>query len=233
MKKIFTAIIISICAYACEEPTDRQIKTTNEVGVTSTKKTADHSNIPDDVLRFIKNYYQREYKGTKVDFTDSDTGLEMIFSNIPNDSDDYDGFLIDVNIPKKENVIIYGASILFGDLDNNNSDDLIVGVHTEGGGTGGNALHSTDLFVFLNNNGVYEFISMTPDQEIADNSKSNVCAFFPYKIENGLLIGSSTLYQNSDPTCCPSLEQDTKVKFSNNKLVFESKGKVRKIKYDQ
>ncbi len=233
LKKVFSVIIIvAIYTNGCGQPIEERVNNVSEIKNTPSKKSIENSNIPDYVLRFIKTYYQREYKGTKVDFSDSDTALEMLFSNIPTSNDDYDGFLIDVYIPKKEKIELYGAAILFGDVDDDKLDDLIVGVHTEGGGTGGNGLHSTDLFVFLNNKGVYEFISMTPDREVAVNRKNGEGVFIPDKIQDGLLIGKSLLYQNDDPTCCPSLEQETKAKFSNNKLVFESKGKTRKIVYN-
>ena len=122
-------------------------------------------------------------------------------------------------------------TILYGDIDNNNSEDLIVGVLTEGGGTGGNDLHSIDLFVFLNNNGKYQFVSVTPDNEVCGGIMNRGDNFMPYKIQGGFLIGKTVSYQDDDAMCCPSLEYNTKVKFNGNKLVFNSKCKAKKITY--
>lgn len=113
--------------------------------------------------------------------------------------------------------------VLYGELNNDDIDDLVISVHTEGGGSGGN-VSSQDLFVFQKNDSKYEITSITQDGEIS-GCESGI--FRATEIKDGFLIGNSSCYNDEDPRCCPSLEYVTKVELNNMKLKFKSKTKVK------
>lgn len=191
----------------------------------NTNQQPDKNIIDKEVLNQIKSHYQTEYgKGARLEETNSDSVLQLVYHNIPKDTNDYDGFLIDISIPKKVKMNLFAANpILYGDLNNDKIDDMVISVHTEGGGGGGN-VWSQDLFVFQINNGKYEITSITPDGDISGCQSGT---FRATEIKNGFLIGNSSCYKDEDPRCCPSLEYITKVELSNKNLKFNSKTKTK------
>lgn len=177
--------------------------------------------IEKEVFKQIRDHYQNKFaNGARLEEKSSDSVLQLIYFSIPKDSNDYDGFLIDISIPKKIKMRLFDAvPILFGDLNNDKIDDLIVTVHTEGGGGGGN-VWSQDLFLFQKSGGKYQFISFTPDIDISGCQSGS---FRAREIKDGFLFGNSSCYNDDDPRCCPSLEYITKVELSNKNLKFSSK----------
>ncbi len=191
----------------------------------TTKQETTKNTVETEILTQIKNHYQAEYgKDTRLEETNSDTILNLVYHNIPKDTNDYDGFLIDISIPKKVKMNLFAANpVLYGDLNNDKIDDIVISVHTEGGGGGGN-VWSQDLFVFQKNNGKYEITSITPDGDISGCESGT---FRATEIKNGFLIGNSSCYKDEDPRCCPSLEYVTKVELTDKKLKFNSKTKIK------
>lgn len=223
MKKIltfFTIVYLASCG---------QVANIQDGGEsnTDTLKTKTDLQFDDNVLNDIKKYYQNEYgQDTRVDEQITDSTIEITYYNIPKANDEYDGFLIGITISKNNDKQLFGPTpIMYGDLNNDNLRDLVVSVHTEGGGTGGNKLWWNDLFVFLNQKDKLILASVTPDQEI---SGCNIYGHFTAKkIDNGYLIGNSSCYGEDDAFCCPSLNYITKVSLSKDTLVFHSKDKIK------
>lgn len=178
-----------------------------------------------EILNQIKNHYQTEYgKDSRLEETNSDSILNLVYYNIPKDTNDYAGFLIDIYIPKQVKMNLFAANpVLYGELNNDKTDDLVISVHTEGGGGGGN-VSSQDLFVFQKIDRKYEITSITQDREIS-GCESGI--FRATEIKDGFLIGNSSCYKDDDPRCCPSLEYVTKVELNNKKLKFKSKTKIK------
>lgn len=205
MKSIFLFLSI-ICLFACKQINDQH----------EGKNTIDK-----EILEQIKSHYQTIYgKGTRIEETNSDSILNIIYYKIPTDSDDYDGFLIDISIPKKSNMDLFSAnSILYGDLNNDKIEEIVISVHTEGGGSGGNNW-AQDIFVFEKIKGNYQMNSITPDGDICGCEGGS---FRAKEITNGFLIGKSSCYKDDDPRCCPSIKYKTQVELANNKLKISSK----------
>ncbi len=102
-----------------------------------------------------------------------------------------------------------------GDMNGDGRPDLVVSVHTEGGG--GNTWWDEHLLFLDNGNGGYKLADSEPDGAI------NGCGggyFSCDTIVHGLLHGTATCYAPGDGHCCPSLEYGVNVKYANGKLVF-------------
>jgi hypothetical protein len=185
----------------------------------------DNTPLDSDVIAQIKNHYHKEHgKGTKKEEIVSDSTIDITYSAIPKSTDDYGGFLINIIIPKKPFQTLYGATpTLRGDLNRDKNDELVVSVHTEGGGTGGNGLSSQDIFVFERKNNKYVLLSFTPDAELS-NCPSGY--FRATSIHDGLLIGASSCYKDDDPRCCPTLNFETSCALKNGKLKYQSQKKL-------
>ena len=101
--------------------------------------------------------------------------------------------------------------------------DLIVSIDTEGGGGGGN-VYWNDLFVFLSKNGKFALTSFIDSPEVRGCRAGQ---FFPDKIENGLILGTSFCFTENDPRCCPSLEYLTTVTFDGKQLKYKSQRQTK------
>jgi hypothetical protein len=177
-----------------------------------------------DVLKSILNHYQSLYgvvgraKKTLTDSTyniiyyDKETGFWMID--------------ISFNL-RKNNQNLFGAKgIIEGDINGDKKKDLIVTVHTEGGGAGGN-VWSQDLFTFINNNEKFKLINIIEDSELTGCTSGLYQGNFRAQtIRSGKLIGFSSCYTSEDPRCCPSMEYETTIAFENNKLIYKSKKSI-------
>jgi hypothetical protein len=187
--------------------------------IQSSNQKKDTNVIDNEVLDYIKSYYKTEYgKGTRLEESESDTIADLVYYNIPKDSNDYDGLLIGITIPKKVRMNLFDAEpILYGDLNNDGIEEIVITVHIEGSGAGGNT-STQELFVFQKINGKYKIITITNNNEIS-YCQSGI--FRAKEIKNGILIGNSYCYKEEDPRCCPSLEYITKVQLIKNKLILK------------
>ena len=177
---------------------------------------ADRNNMIKAAYPLIKNYYKDIYsKGARTEETNTDSTARIVYYNIPGNKDDYDGYLVDITIPKKTGINLYESnSILFGDLDHDNKEEMVMTVHTEGGGGGGNTA-SQDIFVFRRSNDSVQILCTVVDASLAN------CAdgmFRAKKIEKGLIIGMSSCYKEDDARCCPSVQLITTAGLSGNTL---------------
>jgi hypothetical protein len=209
MKNILTLFVL-VLGYSCTSGQNAQ---------------KDNTPLDSDVIAQIKNHYQKAHgKDSQKEEIVSDSSIDITYSAIPTSTDDYGGFLINIIIPKQPFQILYGATpILRGDLNRDKNDELVVIVHTEGGGTGGNGLISQDIFVFEKKNGKYVLLSFTPDTELS-NCPSGY--FRATSIQNGFLIGASSCYKDDDPRCCPTLNFETTCALKDGKLKYQSQKKL-------
>lgn len=219
MKTILSVLTI-ICFTACRntDQSKQKIEKSNSIAI---KTESSHINpiFDENVLSDIKKYYQEEYgENAKFEPEVTDSTYNITYRHIPDEEEPTDYFLIAIYIPTKNRDLIYG------DLNSDNLQDLVVAVSTEGGGTGGNGIRWGDLFVFLNQNDKLTLASVTKDYELTDCVAGY---FWPATINNGYLIGNSYCYDSEDAHCCPSLKYLTKVKFSKNKLVYQSQNKIK------
>ena len=108
----------------------------------------------------------------------------------------------------------------FGDLNNDGRQDLVLKLYSN---TGGNSDY-LDLFVLTQSPTGWKILNI---QSSSDESLKGceIGQFIPQTIENGLLIGESLCFTDSDPRCCPSLKYKTTVKWINNELRFVKKEK--------
>ena len=171
--------------------------------VTHVPKGITTQTIDDAVIdQIVEYYFERfaDYDETyNLEKNFSDTVIELYYSSETISS----GHTVYIGI-KPENLV-------YGDLNNDGTSDLAMGLYNEYGGSGSN----TDVFVFLNENGRYSLASAISAYDV---SPCEVHYFLPLKIEKGELLGTSLCYAELDPQCCPSLEVATVLGYQNGKL---------------
>jgi len=221
MKNMTTIAMLLILLGSCGQLTDKSSKQVNQNEETNQVKD---DKLDKTVVQSIKDYYQINFgKGSRLKESTNDTIIELTYYNIPDKDDEHDGFLISITIPLTKNQELFSAiPILEGDLNKDQKNDLVISVHTEGGGGGGN-VWSQDIFVFIYDNEKYKLVNVTSDRDVCGCNGN----FRVRKIENNLIVGSSSCYAEDDARCCPSLHYETKVAFENNKLKYVSKIKMK------
>lgn len=225
MKIILTLLSVFFFT-ACRNVESKQAIEISNIDTLTTKKTRINPQFDGNIISEIKKHYQNKY-GKKGEFEEqiTDSTYEISYRHLPkmdeeeNEEDDY--FSIMIYIAKKNNdkKLFSTNPIIYGDLNNDKYRDLVVTTHLEGGG---NANWWNEMFVFLNENDKLIFTSVTNAVEISDCEG----VFSPKKIENNYLIGNSFCFGPDDTVWNPSVQYSTKVKLSNNKLVFNSKTKM-------
>jgi hypothetical protein len=219
MKNIEKTLLVSFLLVILTIISCKNSNTNND---TQIHKNYSKNKLDKKITDIIANYYQEKYgQGNRMEKIVNDSILEYTYYNIPKETDEYDGHLISILIPIKNQNLFGSNSILHGDINNDNKDELIVTVHTEGGGTGGN-IYSQDIFVFILKNNNYELVNVTGDNEISGCTGD----FRISKIENNLIVGHSSCYTENDARCCPSEFFETKILFKNNKLKCGEKRKI-------
>lgn len=99
-------------------------------------------------------------------------------------------------------------------------EDLVISVHTEGGGIGGN-IWWQDIFFFINVNVSYRLVNVISDKSLFH------CNYRSKRIKNNFIYGVARCHAYDDPRCCPSLEYKTKIAFENNSPVAISMKRVK------
>ena len=175
-----------------------------------------------EVTKVMEDYYNDNFgKGTKLVTIKNDSVLDHTYYSIPESEEDYSGFLMGASMPVRVN----DSSIVYGDLNNDGLDDMIVLVNTEGGGGGGNVWW-VDYFVYLKADEGYQFKTVQTNWEM-----SGCTGFFGIdKIENNVIYGESTCYAEEDGRCCPSLSYLTQLKFENNDFTVLSTTELKGTK---
>lgn len=214
----------AFCFISCKQTDHKKDSDQREIDSLSHQNAYADLQFNDQILSEIKTYYQKEYStdlegnNTKCETEVSDSIYHITYRHVPTRQDPTDYFLIAIYIPTKDKNLIYG------DLNGDQRQDLVVAVGTEGGGTGGNGISWRDLFVFLQQKDELVFSGVTRDYDLTDCTDGY---FYPQKIDGGYLIGQSICYKTEDPRCCPSLKYDTKVKWVQNQLVLERQNKKK------
>jgi hypothetical protein len=239
-------LIIAIAVLGCTQrpkPVDEihQGSSTNMIEESYAHTAGD---LPIEVITEIKNHYYGLYKDKVVflDYADAshqgdstvhvesetDSLIDIDFGvkfrqqeedEWEDDEYDYDAFLITIKIAKYKGMYLFGATpVVYGDLDSDGLEDLVVSVHTEGGGQGGN-VWSQDIFLFIQDtNSNYTLASITSDEDISGCELGG--DFRVWQIKDGLLLGESLCYDNDDARCCPSLNYLTFVGLNYTDFVF-------------
>lgn len=184
---------------------------------THTDKSTDQSKrqrneITDDLIKQISNYYLESY-GDSARLIENrvDTSIEWMFRSKSVKGDDNDALLLAISIPlfKEANAILYG------DMDRNGTADMLLSVHTEGGGVGA-LLEWDDHFLFLKDSlAGYRLADVKSDWQI------NGCGngyFAPEKIADGFIYGKARCYASDDGRCCPSLLYSVRVAYKDGHL---------------
>ncbi len=182
--------------------------------ITSSRPSVRQRNeLTDSILAQIKNYYIGQFdQKTRLTEEITDSTIEWSFSSLPLNKGDYDGVLLSVYVPTAKNM----RGVLEGDMNRDGRSDLVVSVHTEGGGGGGN-MYWDDHFLFIGaeQNG-YKLTDIKSDGEI------NGCGggyLYPEKIEHGIIYGRADCYADEDGHCCPSLHYAVQIIYRNGELV--------------
>lgn len=102
-----------------------------------------------------------------------------------------------------------------GDLNNDGKKDLVLKLYSN---TGGNSDY-LDLCVLTQSATGWKLMAVHSSSE-EEIKGCDIGQFIPLTIENGLLIGESLCFTETDPRCCPSLKYKTTLKWINNELKF-------------
>jgi len=173
-----------------------------------------------NMINSIKDYYKGNF-GNNASLSESqdDSTLNLSFFSISDIEDEESNLLISILIPLTSSQELYGAiPILTGDLNNDSNDDLVVSVYTEAGNSA-----SQDIFTFISQDENFNLVNVSNDKELCGCNGS----FRALRIEDNHLIGQSSCYSEQDAMCCPSLNYETKVALTDNKLVFVSKKEMK------
>jgi len=200
-------------------------KTTNTTTTTDTvarqspvaqKIVRARNQLTDTLLASIINYYHKNYADDTIQMNTerSDTLLELTFSNITKDTADYNGTLMMADISLVTDI----NPIITGDMNGDGINDMLVTVHTEGGGLGGNAWWD-DHFLFLGQGGGYRLADVKSDGEIMDGSGH----FFPVEIADQTIKGIGNGYADTDGYCCPSLYYSISVRLKSGHMATSKK----------
>ena len=109
----------------------------------------------------------------------------------------------------------------FGDLNNDGKEDLVLKLYSN---TGGNS-EFLDLCVYIKSPTGWKLFNVQPSSDEALKG-CKTGQFIPQTIENGLLLGESLCFTDTDPRCCPSLKYKTTLRWLNNELKFVKKEKI-------
>lgn len=232
MRKILILLVI-ISFISCkqnENSVDNSIKSSDIIKKTEVVKIT-NTNVSllfdKTVINTVKEYYMKEYikeiKKNEMVFEEEATDSSYVLNYIPIEEGEREIMgMRCIIIPK---ITSFDKSAVFGDLNNDNLEDLVLTVKSEGPGT----LNSSNFFVFLNQNNKLDLKGVTSDYEILTSTNAKEFenrgkGYFAIKeINNGFLIGITSLYKDdSEPNCCPSLNFVTKTKLSGKKLIFYS-----------
>ena len=215
--KIILTVLIVISFTACKQKESKQEIESLNIDTLKTENKKISLKFDETVLSDITKYYQKGY-GEKFEVEVNDSSYNMTYRHTPDAEDDRDYHIISIYIPTKGK-----RGLIYGDLNNDNLQDLVVAVYAEGSEIGYKN-SGGDIFTFINLNSKPKLINTI---DIVDIGLTKSINFWPTKIENGYLVGSSYNWADSDEECCPSLKYLTKLKLSNNKLVYDSETKIK------
>ncbi len=217
-------------------PTEEENIKYHDINYLSEKIVIYNDSLLDEiVLKKIKAYYFEVYNNEwKILSEECETCVKLPVMESKNDSIFYLGFkykedesedpivvgMIHCYIPTKQGINLYMSSpILYTDLNNDGTNDLIVVVHTEGGWRGGNT-YNQDVFVFLKEKGSYKLASVAGDWEMVIDGEYGYIRV--KNVENGILIAEGSVYTERDARCCPSDRYLMKYNYEQNKFVILS-----------
>jgi len=221
MKNILI-IFTLICITACKQTENKQENEEVKTDTLKTENTKVNLKFDDNNLNDIKKYCNKEFgkedgRDTKFEDEANDSTFTRTYSHIPDDEESEDYRILSVYIPTKGE-----DGLIYGDLNNDDLQDLVVVVSLEGNGTGyGNSTEY--FFVFLNQNNKLRLVS------VADRYSLSHCDggyFSAVKIENGYLVGTSYCNSSNDGSY-PTIEYLTNIKLLKNRLVFSSQIKKK------
>lgn len=162
--------------------------------------------IDEDIITKIISHYGKQNRNGIPQRTETDSVINLSFKEKKGDDMPYSN----LSISKIK------SDYLFGDVNNDGKDDIIASVGADSGGSA----NWNDLLTFINERDKYELKSVTSSFDLAvckDGSHDG--QFYPKKIKDGIIIGTSICYADEDAHCCPSIKKETKAKFKKDKLV--------------
>jgi hypothetical protein len=105
---------------------------------------------------------------------------------------------------------------LFGDLNNDNNNDVLAIVFASGGGS----YFWYDIFTFISEHDKLVLKSVTQSSDLTNCFGGTIEGNFqPLEIKDGILIGESICYAENDAHCCPSIKHESKAIYKNGGLI--------------
>lgn len=169
------------------------------------KPVANTKYIYQSILDEIVNYYKRKCEKISL----SQEG-ETLYISGTLEEDNRMG--IEVSRLKK--------SYLLGDINGDNTEDVIGAVHTEGPGNS----YSTDYFVFTRDKGVFTLREVTYEYEMGVSGNCSL-----NQIKDGIVYGTTLDWHETDSRAYPTLKYAIKLKFVKGKLQLINKKYLGRI----
>ena len=175
----------------------------------------DTSFLEDKIVEEIAKYYHEIYADENILVLEtSDSVVDITYFEDASNTESFENYRAHIEIPIKNE----SDQILYGDLNKDHNDDLIVGVFIEGGGGGGN-MYWVDYFVFLKRENNYLLSTVVSNREISDCDNGFI--YFE-KIEDNRIIGTTSCFVEGDSRCCPSIHYKTVLEFVDESFVLKS-----------
>lgn len=185
------------------------------------KSETNSGSIPDSIKAEIESYYTNKFnKKFDLKVNETDSILELFFTSKIN-TDEILGNNIIITIPKMNKSDNDGTnSIVYGDLNSDNLNDLVINVYSEGENGSAILPDPSKIFVFLNSNNGY-FLGDITDSDLLNGNEPGFYSLF--EIKDCKLYGRSRLWGKDDSESNPTKIYNSIATFKDNKLVFESK----------
>lgn len=182
-----------------------------------------------NTINEIKSYFNSKFESNyNLQESETDSLIELSYTS-KEATDDILGSNILISIPKinTTNGPEGSNSIVFGDLNADQKNDIVICVSSEGENGSAVLPDPNKIFVFLNSNNEYK-LSCVTDADILNGG--NPGFYYPVEIKDGSLLGMSFLWGKGDSESNPTSIYTSVSKFADNKLLFINKTFVKKGK---
>ena len=218
MKNISIITILLFLIFSCNNPVSTKNTKTEQAVLSEQIKITDTASY---IKNFIIDYYRKRAQENKEEFKiDSSEQIDgelrnddinIIFGSTDSLTKEFSGFEHHI-WPRKGNLI-------YGDLNGDKKNDVVANVLSD---TYGSA-DWLEIFFFITRNNRLELQKVYNSYELGKEEKGEYLkGFYPEKIENNILQGTTFYYKENDASCCPSLEYHTEYTFKDS-LVFKDK----------
>lgn len=161
-----------------------------------------------EIVNQIIDRFKSRYPKSQMKKTENDSVIELSFANTKRSMDNDGQPFLYVTISKINGFLI-------GDLTGDKNNEVVALPKLTQGGSG----FWQELFVFSREKGSYRYVTSISSMDVARCTRNSYNGiFYPKKISGGFITGRSRCYTDDDASCCPSVDQETRLILKDNKL---------------